>query len=122
MPKQTQRRRSLHIGNRHDQPLEACCRGMLQRDNPKLPSSHRHCYQYLNGAKLRLSDLHNDDSRCKTAKCSLMSYPRTNVIPQVHTYIHTYIHISGCGYVIRTGKSEKETTEGSVRLDVNRRG
>jgi len=25
-------------------------------DNPKLPSSHRHCYQYLNGAKLRLSD------------------------------------------------------------------
>jgi len=30
-------------------------------------SSHRHCYQYLNGAKLRLSDLHNDDSRCRTA-------------------------------------------------------
>jgi len=31
--------------------------------------------QYLNGAKLRLSDLHNDDSRCRTAGCSLTSYP-----------------------------------------------
>jgi len=32
--------------------------------------------QYLNGVKLRLSDLHNDDSRCRTAgQCSLKSYP-----------------------------------------------
>jgi len=31
--------------------------------------------KYLNGAKLRLSDLHNDDSRCRTAGCSLTSYP-----------------------------------------------
>jgi len=28
MPKQTQRRRSLHIGKTHDQHLEACCRGI----------------------------------------------------------------------------------------------
>jgi len=28
--------------------------------------SRRHCYQYLNGAKLRLSDLHNDDSYIDT--------------------------------------------------------
>jgi len=28
----------------------------------KLPSSHRHCYQYLNGAKLRTSNMQNDDS------------------------------------------------------------
>ena len=26
-----------------------------QTDNPKQPSSHRHCYQYLNDAKLHLS-------------------------------------------------------------------
>jgi len=46
------------------------CRGMSSfpaaGDNPKLPPSHRHCYQYLNGGQLRLSDLHNDDSRCRT--------------------------------------------------------
>jgi len=35
----------------------------------------RHCCQYLNGAKLRLIDLHYDDSRCRTAGCSLTSYP-----------------------------------------------
>jgi len=29
---------------------------------------------YLNGAKLGLSDLHNDDSRFRTAGCSLTSY------------------------------------------------
>jgi len=28
MPKQTQRRRSLHIGKTHDQHIEACCRGI----------------------------------------------------------------------------------------------
>jgi len=33
-----------------------------QPSSPKQPSSHRHCCQYLSGAKLRLSDLHNDDS------------------------------------------------------------
>jgi len=82
MQKQTQRRRSLHIGKTHDKHLEACCRGIsscLAGDNPKLPSSHRHCYEYLNGAKLRLSDLHNDDSRYWTARCSLTSNPRTNL-------------------------------------------
>jgi len=35
--------------------------------------------KYLNGAKLRLSDLHNDlhnyDSRSRTERCSLTSYP-----------------------------------------------
>jgi len=45
----------------------------------KLPSSHRHCCQYLNGATLRLNDLHKDDSRCRTAGYSLTSYPRTNL-------------------------------------------
>jgi len=30
MPKQTQRRRSLHIGKTHDQHLEECCRVMPQ--------------------------------------------------------------------------------------------
>jgi len=76
---QTQRRRSLHIGKTYDQHLEACCRGIsycYAVDNPKLTSSHWHCYQYLNGAKLRLSYLLNDDSRCRTARCSLTSYPR----------------------------------------------
>jgi len=43
-------------------------------DNPKLPSSNRNCYQYFNGAKLCLSDLHNDDSRCRTARYNLTSY------------------------------------------------
>jgi len=78
MPKQTQRRRSLHIVQMHDQHLEAWCRGISScqaGDNPKIPSSHPHCYQYLHGAKLCLSDLHNDDSRCRTAGCSLTSYP-----------------------------------------------
>jgi len=62
----------------HDQHLEACCRGISScwaGDNLKHPSSHRHCYQYLNGAKLCLSDLNNDDSRYSTSGCSLMSYP-----------------------------------------------
>jgi len=45
---------------------------LLGRDNHKLLSSHRHCYQYLNGAKQRSSDLHNDDRRCRTAGCSIM--------------------------------------------------
>jgi len=31
----------------------------------KLSSSHQYCYKYLNGAKLRLSDLHNDDSKAQ---------------------------------------------------------
>ena len=78
MQKQTQRRRSLHFGRTHDQNLEACCTGISScyaGDNPKQPSSHRHCYQYLNGAKQRLSDLANDDSRGRAAGCSLMSYP-----------------------------------------------
>ena len=52
----------------------------MQGDNPKQPSSHRHCYQYLNGAKLRLSDPPNDDSRGRAAGCSLMSYPRPSLI------------------------------------------
>jgi len=69
----------LHIGRTHDQHLEACCRGISAcqaGDNPKLSSSHWHCCQYLNSAKvkLRLTDLHNDDSRCRTAGCSLTSY------------------------------------------------
>jgi len=78
MQKQTQMTRSLHIGKTHDQHLEACCRGISSckaGDNPKLPLSHLHCYQYLNGAKLLLSNLHNDDSRCMTGWCSLTSYP-----------------------------------------------
>jgi len=80
-PKQTQRHRSLHIGKTQDQHLEACCRGISScwaGENPKLPSSHRHCCQYLNGAKLCLSDLHNDDSRFRSAGCSLTAYPRLN--------------------------------------------
>jgi len=98
---QTQRRRSLHIGKTHDQHLEACCRGISScwaGDNAQLPSSHLHCYQYLNGAKLRLSDLHNDDSRCRTTGCrdyrsqfnviprtghNLTSYPRNIFPPEV---------------------------------------
>jgi len=60
--------------------------GMLQRHflllgrgqslNP-IESSALRPILYLNGAKLRLSDLHNDDSWCRTAGCSLTSYPRT---------------------------------------------
>jgi len=55
MQKPIQRRRSLHVGKTHDQHLEACCRFFFCKtgNNPKLPSSHRHYYQYLNGAKLR---------------------------------------------------------------------
>ena len=30
------------------------------------PSSHQHCYQHINGTKLHLSDLPDDDSRVKT--------------------------------------------------------
>ena len=53
------------FGRTHDQNLETCCRGISScqaGDNPKQQSSHRHCYQYLNGANLGLSDLPNDDS------------------------------------------------------------
>jgi len=55
---QTQRHR--YIDKTHDQHLEACCRGISSCSEempPKLPSSHRHCYQCLNclnGVKLRL--------------------------------------------------------------------
>ena len=69
MQKQTQRRRSLHFDRTHDQNLEACCRGISfcqARDNPKQLLSHRHCYQYLNSAKLRFSD-----SRGTAAGCNL---------------------------------------------------
>jgi len=59
---------------------------LLGRGQFILPSSHRHCYQYLNGAKLRLSDLHNYDSRCR---CSLSSYPGPR--PTIYT-----IHIKLC--------------------------
>jgi len=63
---QTPRRWSLHIGKTYDQltidqHLEACCRGISScyaGYNPKIPWTHWHCYQYLNGAKLRLSVLH----------------------------------------------------------------
>ena len=78
MQKQTQKRRSLHIGRTHGQHLEACCRGIFScraGDNSKQPSRHWHCYRYLDGAKLRLSDLPNDDSRGRTAACSLLLYP-----------------------------------------------
>ena len=73
MQKQTHRRRWLHIGRTHDQHLEACYRGISfckAGDNPKQPSSRRLCYQHLNGAKLCLSDLSNDDSRGRIAGCS----------------------------------------------------
>jgi len=63
MLEQTQRRRSLRIGKTLDQHFVAGCRGISS------------CYQYLNDAKLRLSDLHNDDSRCRTVGCSLTSHP-----------------------------------------------
>jgi len=55
-----------------------------------------------NGAKLRLSDLHNHDSRCRTAGSSLTSYPRTSSnwqvngiqlfysIPLLSLYIYLY--------------------------------
>ena len=76
MQKQTPRHRALHFGRTHDQNLEACCRDIsscYSGDNPKQPSSHQHCYQDLNGAKLRPSDLPNDDSRGRTG--GLTSYP-----------------------------------------------
>ena len=87
MLKQTQGHKSLHFGRAHDYNLEACCRGISSckaGDNPKQPSSHRHCYQNLNGAKLRFSDLPNDDSSGRDAGCSLMSYPGC-----LHRYPHT---------------------------------
>ena len=97
MKKQTKRHRSLHFGRRHDLNLEICCRGIFfckAGDNPKQPSSHRHCYRHLNGAKLRLSDLSNDDSRGTTAGCSLTLYPGYiyYVIYYIHTYIYTSVH------------------------------
>ena len=88
MPKQTQRRRSLHFSKTHDQNLEACCRGISScyaGDNRKQPSSHRHCYQYLNGAKPRLSDPPNDDSRGRTVGCSLTSYPGLPYVVECRT-------------------------------------
>jgi len=107
---QTQRHRSLQIGKTHDQHLEACCRGISScwsGDNPKLPSSHQHCYQYLNGAKVRLFDLHSDDSWCRTQSCKhefIQTGERwficqTIKLPSNQVYIHTscntrYIQVS----------------------------
>jgi len=52
---QTQKRRSLQTGKK------------------RMTSILRHVAKAF--AKLCLSDLHNDDSRCRTAGCSLTSYP-----------------------------------------------
>jgi len=67
--KQTQRRRSLYIGI-----LSHVAEAFPFARQGTILNSHRvigiNCYQYLNGAKLCLSDLHNDDSRCRTGECS----------------------------------------------------
>ena len=74
--KKTQRCRLLHIGRPHDEHLEAFCKGISScyaGNNLIQSSSHRHCYQYLIGAKLRLSDLPNDNSRGRIGVCRLTS-------------------------------------------------
>ena len=84
MQKQTQR--PLHFGRTHDQNLEAFCRGISlcwAGDNPKQPSSHRHCYQYQNGSKQRFSNLLNDSVN----KISILFL--YHILSKMNYFLHT---------------------------------
>ena len=61
---------------------------MLGRRQSKQPSSQQYYYQYPSGAKLRLRDPPNDDSRDRTAGCSLLS-----LLSKRYQYSQAFSHV-----------------------------